>query len=54
MSLTEAFDLTTPTGCAMASMVAVFAEFEREIRRERMTKKYGSFEGLRVAIMRRF
>ncbi len=36
VSLTEAFDLTTPTGRAMAGMVAVFAEFEREIRRERV------------------
>jgi len=37
VSLTEAFDLTTPTGRAMAGMVAVFAEFERDIRRERVT-----------------
>jgi putative DNA-invertase from lambdoid prophage Rac len=37
VSLTEAFDLTTPTGRAMAGMVAVFSEFEREIRRERVT-----------------
>jgi putative DNA-invertase from lambdoid prophage Rac len=36
VSLTEAFDVTTPTGRAMAGMVAVFAEFEREIRRERV------------------
>ena len=36
VSLTEAFDLTTSTGRAMAAMVAVFAEFEREIRRERV------------------
>ena len=36
VSLTEAFDLTTPTGRAMAGMVAVFAEFEREIRSERV------------------
>lgn len=35
VSLTEAFDLTTATGRAMAGMVAVFAEFEREIRSER-------------------
>ena len=33
VSLTEAFDLTTSTGRAM---VAVFAEFEREIRSERV------------------
>jgi DNA invertase Pin-like site-specific DNA recombinase len=35
VSLTEALDLTTPTGRAMAGMVAVFAEFEREVLRER-------------------
>ena len=36
VSLTEALDLTTPTGRAMAGMVAVFAEFEREILRKRV------------------
>jgi putative DNA-invertase from lambdoid prophage Rac len=36
VSLTEALDLTTPTGRVMAGMVAVFAEFEREILRERV------------------
>jgi putative DNA-invertase from lambdoid prophage Rac len=36
VSLKEALDLTTPTGRAMAGMVAVFAEFEREILRERV------------------
>jgi DNA invertase Pin-like site-specific DNA recombinase len=41
VSLTEAFDLTTPTGRAMAGMVAVFAEFEREIRRERVLAGIG-------------
>ena len=35
VSLTEALDLTTPAGRAMAGMLAVFAEFEREIMRER-------------------
>src|SRR5271170_4782888 len=35
VSLTEALDLTTPAGRAMASLLAVFAEFEREILRER-------------------
>jgi putative DNA-invertase from lambdoid prophage Rac len=35
VSLTEALDLTTPTGRAMAGLLAVFAEFEREILRER-------------------
>jgi putative DNA-invertase from lambdoid prophage Rac len=30
VSLTEAFDMTTPTGRDLAGMLAVFAEFERE------------------------
>ena len=34
VSLTEALDLTTPAGRAMAALLAVFAEFEREILRE--------------------
>ena len=32
VSLTEALDLTTPAGRAMAGLLAIFAEFEREIR----------------------
>ncbi len=36
ISLTEALDLTTPTGRAMAGMLAVFAEFEREILKDRV------------------
>ncbi len=36
VSLCEALDLTTPSGRAMAGMLAVFAEFEREILRERV------------------
>jgi putative DNA-invertase from lambdoid prophage Rac len=35
VSLTEALDLTTPAGRAMAGLLAVFAEFEREVLRER-------------------
>jgi DNA invertase Pin-like site-specific DNA recombinase len=35
VSLTEAPDLTTPAGRAMAGLLAIFAEFEREILRER-------------------
>jgi DNA invertase Pin-like site-specific DNA recombinase len=35
-SLTEALDLTTPTGRAMAGLLSVFAEFEHEILRERI------------------
>src|SRR5438477_6427891 len=36
VSLTEALDLTTPAGRAMAALLAVFAEFERELLRERV------------------
>ena len=36
VSLTEALDLTTPTGRAMAGLLAVFAEFEREVLCERV------------------
>lgn len=36
VSLTEALDLTTPTGRAMAGLLAIFAEFEREILKERV------------------
>ena len=35
VSLTEALDLTTPPGRAMAGLLAIFADFEREILRER-------------------
>lgn len=36
ISLTEALDMTTPTGRAMAALLAVFAEFERDVLRERV------------------
>src|SRR4051794_31569024 len=36
VSLTKALDLTTPAGRAMAALLAVFAEFEREVLRERV------------------
>src|SRR6266545_3696515 len=36
VSLTETLDLTTPAGRAMAGLLAVFAEFERDILRERV------------------
>ena len=35
ISLTEALDLTTPAGRAMAGLLAIFAEFEGEVLRER-------------------
>lgn len=34
--LSEALDLTTPSGRAFAGMLAVFAEFERDILRDRV------------------
>lgn len=36
ISLNEALDLTTPVGRALAGLLAIFAEFEREILRERV------------------
>jgi putative DNA-invertase from lambdoid prophage Rac len=36
ISLHEALDFTTPTGRAMAGLLAIFAQFEREILRERV------------------
>ena len=36
VSLTEALDLTTPTGRAMGRTAVRFAEFEREVLRERI------------------
>ena len=36
VSLTEALEMTTPGGRALAGMLAVFAEFERDILRDRV------------------
>jgi putative DNA-invertase from lambdoid prophage Rac len=36
VSLSEALDLTTPSGRALAGLLAVFAEFERDILRDRV------------------
>jgi putative DNA-invertase from lambdoid prophage Rac len=36
VSVSEALDLTTPSGRALAAMLAVFAEFERDILRDRV------------------
>ena len=36
VSITEALDLTTASGRAMAGLLAIFSEFEREILRERV------------------
>lgn len=36
VSMTEAIDLSTPSGRALATMLAAFAEFERDMLRERV------------------
>jgi DNA invertase Pin-like site-specific DNA recombinase len=36
LSLSEALDMTTPMGRAMAGLLAIFAEFERDILRQRV------------------
>ena len=36
VSLTEGLDFTTPAGRAMAAMLGIFAEFERDVLRERV------------------
>lgn len=36
VSLSEALDMTTPSGRALAGMLVVFAEFERDILRDRV------------------
>jgi putative DNA-invertase from lambdoid prophage Rac len=47
VSLTEALDLTTPAGRAMAGLLSIFAEFEREILRERTRAWLGPCAGER-------
>jgi len=42
LSLTEALDLTTPAGRAMAALLVVIAAFEREILGERKRGGTGS------------
>jgi DNA invertase Pin-like site-specific DNA recombinase len=36
VSITEGLDFTTPTGRAMGQMLGIFAEFEREVLRDRV------------------
>jgi len=48
VSLTEALDLTTPAGRAMAGLLAIFAEFEREILRERAGLAHARQNGKRL------
>jgi putative DNA-invertase from lambdoid prophage Rac len=53
VSLSEALDLTAPSGRALAGMLAVFAEFERDILRDRVkagiaqARKEGGHTGAR-------
>ena len=47
VSLSEALDLTTASGRALAGMLAVFAEFERDILRDRV--KAGIAQARRMA-----
>jgi len=35
-SVTDAIDISTPTGKAMVAFLATFAEFERDLLRERV------------------
>jgi putative DNA-invertase from lambdoid prophage Rac len=42
VSLSEALDLTTPSGRALAGMLAVFAEFERDILRVQSPHRSGA------------
>jgi DNA invertase Pin-like site-specific DNA recombinase len=49
VSLTEALDLTTPGGRAMAGLLAIFAEFEKEILRETNSRWTGARPGERQA-----
>ena len=53
VSLTEALDLTTPTGRAMAGLLAVFAEFEREIIKERVNAGLAAARARGVKLGRR-
>lgn len=59
VSLSEALDLTTPSGRAFAGMLAVFAEFERDILRDRVkagiaqARKEGRAHGRPATVARR-
>lgn len=48
VSLTQALDLTSPAGRAMAGLLAVFAEFEREVLRERVRAGHARQNGKRL------
>lgn len=49
VSITEALDLTTPAGRAMAGLLSVFAEFERDIMRDRVRAGLGACTAAREA-----
>jgi putative DNA-invertase from lambdoid prophage Rac len=59
VSLSEALDLTTPSGRAFAGMLAVFAEFERDILRDRVkagiaqARKEGRVHGRPATVARK-
>jgi DNA invertase Pin-like site-specific DNA recombinase len=58
VSLSEALDMTTPSGRALAGMLAVFAEFERDILRDRVkagiaeAKKQGKPHGRPATVVK--
>jgi len=45
VSLTEALDTTTQVGRAMGGLLAIFSDFEREVRREPNPGRLGSCTG---------
>ena len=58
VSLTEALDMTTPSGRALAGMLPVFAAFERDILRDRVragiaaARKAGKAHGRPITIQK--
>jgi len=47
-------DLTTPSGRALAGMLAVFAEFEREILRDRVRRRLRCRQQSQIAVRAMF
>jgi putative DNA-invertase from lambdoid prophage Rac len=58
-TINEALELTTPTGRAMAGLFAIFAEFERDLLRERVkagiahARKLGKAYGRPITVANR-
>ena len=48
VSVTEALDLTTPAGRALAGLLSVFAELERDIMRKRAGLAHARSQGKRL------